>query len=394
MKILMIHNYYRSQNPSGENQSFGAEVGLLRSHGHEVIEYTRNSDEIQDYSLIKRMWLGKRVIWAEDSHRTVKSLLSFHKPDLVHIQNTFPLISPSVIWTCKDAGVPVIQSLRNYRLMCLNGLFYRAGKTCEDCVGLAVPVPGMLHACYRESRVNSIPVATLISFHRLIKTWDIVNRFIAISNFARAKYIENGLPADRIDVKPNFVDPDPGVSKSQGDYFVFIGRLSPEKGVWTLMKAWKRHPDYPLKVVGDGPSFREMQSFVKREGLVGVEFVGKVPQDTIFEIIKPSRAVLFPSEIYETFGKVIIESFACGVPVICSRYGAFGELVDEHKTGLYFTPGNEEELAGTIEWAWSNPHDMKEMGSNAREVYEEKYTARINYNLLLDIYRKASGFVN
>ena len=254
LNVLMVHNYYQSQSPSGENSSFTDEFNLLSSHGHRVISYNRHNNEIKDYHPWQRLALAKRAVWASDSREAIRKLMQEIKTDVAHFQNTFPLVSPSGYTACRELGVPVVQALRNYRLLCPAATFYRAGRICEDCLGKRVPWPGIVHACYRESVAQTAVVATMLTVHRWLKTWrEQVDLYVTPSEFARRKFIEGGLPAEKIIVKPNFVHPDPYEREGSGDYTLFVGRLSWEKGAGTLLRAWEKVQSIPLTILGDGP---------------------------------------------------------------------------------------------------------------------------------------------
>jgi glycosyltransferase involved in cell wall biosynthesis len=231
----------------------------------------------------------------------------------------------------------------------------------------------------------------MLTSHRLRHTWDReVAGFIALSEFARNKFIEGGLPREKIFVKPNFVSPDPGARTSPGDYALFVGRLSPRKRVDTVLAAWKRLPrSIPLHIVGDGSAREQLQAEALREGLTNVEFKGQLPREQTLAAINRARFLVFASEWYENFPVTIAESFACSTPVICSRLGAMQEIVSDGRTGLHFAPADAEDLAAKVEWAWIHPQQMREMGVQARAEYESKYTAEKNYPLLMEIYNRA-----
>lgn len=389
-KVLMGHCYYRE--PGGEDASFEDEVRLLIDRGHPVIRYSRDNREIDDFGLAEKWHLAWKTTWAADSYRSLRELIRRERPAVAHFQNTFPLISPAAYAACRAAGVPVVQSLRNYRLLCPNALFFREGRVCEDCLGKALPWPGVAHGCYRESRIQSGVVAAMVAAHRLLRTWqDQVDVYIALTDFARRKFIEGGLPPEKIIVKPNFVHDDAGVSDGRRDYALFVGRLSPEKGILTLLEAWRQIRRVPLKIVGEGPMREEMAAIVQRQGLEGsVELLGHRPRADVLALMRRARFLVFPSEWYETFGRVAIEAFACGVPVIAARLGAMAEIVDAGRTGLHFTPGDSDDLASQVEWAASHPDRVAGMGRSAREEFEAKYTAVRNYEMLTRIYRLAA----
>src|SRR3972149_8945895 len=270
-KLLCVHNWYRQ--PGGEDAVFNAEAALLRSRGHGVLEYTEHNSEVERLTAPAA---AARTFWSANSCRRVRRLLSDGRPDVAHIHNTFPLISPSVYHACRKAGVPVVQTLHNFRLICPAATLFRGGLPCEDCVGRTVPWPGVLHRCYHGSRTQTVALAGMLAFHRLIGTWaEQVDVHIALTDFARRKFIEGGLPAERIVVKPNFVHPDPGMKDGEGEYAVFVGRLSEEKGVRTLLRAWRSLGDVPLRIAGDGPLTGEARRFVNSERLRAVDVLGR-----------------------------------------------------------------------------------------------------------------------
>ncbi|MGA8489215.1 MAG: glycosyltransferase [Terriglobales bacterium] len=387
MKILLVYNNY--QDPGGEEVVFGKERHLLEEGGHEVFEYRRHNNEIKNYSTLKRLSLIGRTVWASDSYRDFTALLQEKKPDVVHVHNTFPLISPSIFWACRSEGVPIVHTLHNYRLLCPGANFFRSGKPCEDC-SHGHYWQGVLHGCYRHSRIETAPVALMLAVHHAGKTWTrMVDRYIALSEFSRSRFVNAGFPADRIVIKPNFVDPDPGKRTGDGSYALFIGRVSQEKGAETLLRAWRQVPQtYPLRIIGDGPSRAELESQVAAEGRSNIRFMGRLPHDQVIKAIKDARFVIFPSELYETFGLGIVEAFACGVPVLASRLGSMQEIVEHGRSGLLFQPGDANDLARVVGEAWEHPEYMRRLGEHARKEYETKYTAAENHRQLVEIYQQ------
>lgn len=386
MRILSIHNNYQIRG--GEDESRESEERLLREMGHEVDVYQEHNDRVAELGAVP---MALRTVWSTESYNIVKQKLSSSNYDIVHIQNFFPLISPSVYYAAKSVGVPVVQTLRNYRLLCPNGLFFRDGEVCEDCMGKFIPYPGVLHGCYRENRSATGAVATMLTVHRAMRTWiEMVDVYIALTEFARQKFIAGGLPAEKIVVKPNFVNPDPGVGKGSGGYALFVGRLSTEKGLDTLLAAWE-HLDskVPLKIVGDGPLSSQVMESVKR--LPQVEWLGRRPMSEVHHLMGEAIFLIFPSKWYETFGRVAVEAFAKGTPVIAANIGAIAELVDSGRTGLHFSPGNSEDLAAKVEWALENPTLLTQMRHQARTEFEDKYTSKENYRRLIEIYKKVSN---
>ncbi|HIQ01001.1 MAG TPA: glycosyltransferase family 1 protein, partial [Anaerolineales bacterium] len=382
MHILLIHNHYTQ--PGGEDAVFRAEADLLRSRGHEVVEFVENNRRLQGINPWKT---AMGAVWSREAYRRIKRLIREARPDVAHFHNTFLRISPAAYYACKEEGVPVVQTLHNYRLICPGALLMRDGQVCEACLGKPVPWPGVVHGCWRGSRAQTAVVAGMLTVHRLMRTWtEQVDLYIALTEFARRKFIEGGLPAEKIVVKPNFVMSDElrvmrdkipithHSSPFTRHFALFVGRLSPEKGIRTLLRAWQTLKDMPLKLVGDGPLMEEVQAQIAREGWTHVEVLGRKPREEVFRLMQEARALVFPSEWYEGFPMTIAEAFACGLPVIASRLGAMAEIVEDGRTGLLFEPGNPENLAEKVAWAWTHPKEMEEMGREARREYEAKYT--------------------
>jgi glycosyltransferase involved in cell wall biosynthesis len=312
------------------------------------------------------------------------------RPDVVHVHNFFPLVSPAIYYACRDAGVPVVQTLHNYRLLCPGATFYRDGHVCEEC-----PTHGLqrsvIHGCYRDSRLGTATTAVMLKVHRQRKTWtEAVNRYIALTEFSRRKFVEGGLPAERIVVKPNFVLPDPGPGRGSRDYAMFVGRLVDLKGVPTMLAAWKRlNKRIPLVIAGDGPYRAELEAQLAGNGLSAVEYRGRLSRPETLAAIQGAKFLIFPSEWYEGFPVTIAESFACGTPVIASRLGSMPDIVADGRTGLHFEAGNADDLAQKVEWAWSHGVEMETMSRTARTEFEARYTAERNYEELIDVYQAA-----
>jgi glycosyltransferase involved in cell wall biosynthesis len=387
MKIALVHNTYLEQG--GEDVVFWQERALLKEAGHEVLEYQRFNSEMDKYSPARRLTLIGRTVWAPDSYRDFTTLLRDGKPDIVHVHNTFPLISPSIFWACRDARIPVVQTLHNYRLLCPGANFIRDGKPCEDCTKGSI-WQSVAHGCYRDSRTQTAAVALMLTVHRARKTWtDMVDHYVVLTDFARGRFVSAGLPVEKITVKPNCVDPDPGMRKGEGSYALFVGRVSEEKGALTLLKAWAQLPTtLPLRVIGGGPAMADLQAEARAQGLSNVTFMGRLPRKQVMEGMKEARFLIFPSQLYENLPLTIIEAFACGVPVIASRLGAMQEVVEEDRTGLLFQAGDSNDLARAVALAWKRPDYMLELGKQARAEYEAKYTAAANYTHLMKIYEQ------
>jgi len=395
VNILIIHNSY--QQPGGEDVVVAQETRLLERHGHRVNIYKRSNDELDELSFGQRLNLIGRIVSASDSKLAVRGLLRDLKPDIVHVHNIFAMVSPSVYEGCQEENVPVVQTLHNYRLLCPAATLYRNNGPCEECVTHSL-LRSVRHGCYRESRMMSGAIALMLKTHRLRQTWTRqIHAYIAISNFVKDKFIQAGFPASKIFVKPNFVDPDPSERSCSGDYALFLGRLSPEKGLSTLLAAWERLPSpVPLVIAGDGPMRQRLETEVARKGLHWVHFAGQLRHAEKYDAIKKAAFLVVPSVWYEPFGLVVAEAFACGTPVLGAFVGSIEEMLDDQVTGLHFAPGDPDALAKKVAWAWEHLPELAAMGKAARRVYEDRYTANANYQLLMTIYASAidnhSGF--
>ena len=386
MCVLLIHNRYRQ--PGGEDVVFESEKLLLERYGHKVITFTEDNAKLSKVNPLK---IAVNAVWSREAQRKILKLIEEKKPNVVHFHNTFLRISPAAYYVVKKKGIPVVQTLHNYRVICPGSLLMRNGHVCENCLKKKVPWPGVIHGCWRNSKAGTALVVVMLVVHRLLRTWtEQVDVYITPTEFVRRKFIEGGLPAEKIVVKPNFVYPDPGIGEHKENFALFVGRLSAEKGVRTLLSAWRLLKDIPLKIVGNGQLMTEVKERVERERFA-VEVLGWRTREEVLALMRNASFLLFPSEWYETFGMTIIEAFACGLPVIASRLGAMAEIIEDGRTGLLFEPGNPEDLAAKVEWLLSHPQELARMSKEARAEYEAKYTAERNYEMLMAIYHRALG---
>lgn len=378
LKILQIHNSY--QQPGGEDRVVEQELDLLRSHGHEVIQLTASNDGIRGIS--DRFRTALRSAYSPEAKARCAEALDVARPDIVHVHNLFPLLSPSVLDACAERAVPVVMTLHNYRLLCPGALLMRGGHVCTRCVA-GTPYAAVIHRCYRGSFLGSAVASHVVAAHRARGTWRIgVHRFIALTEFARNLFIQGGLPTDRIVVKPNFCSPGPASADGHRSGALFVGRLSREKGVATLLSAWKSIPN-GLSLAGSGP-------YAAEENLgPHVTFLGALDSETVAREMRKAQFLVMPSECFEGFGMVIVEAFAAGSPVLASRLGAMAEIVKDGVTGLHFEAGNPRDLAAKARWLFEHPDQCRRMGLNARAEYERKYTPERNYEMLMDIYEQA-----
>jgi glycosyltransferase involved in cell wall biosynthesis len=353
-----------------------------------VARFTRHNDAIKGMPSWK---VALRTIWNRQTIAELRSTIRRERPAIVHFTNTFPLISPSAYYAARREGVKIVQSLHNYRLLCPNALFLRDGKVCELCLGRAIPWPAVRYACYRDNRPATAAVAAMLTFHRAIGTWSrVVDLFCALTEFGKQKFIEGGLPADKVAVKPNFMRVDPGPGDGAGGYAVFVGRLSAEKGLETVLSAWLTHGiDLPLWIVGDGPLAPRVQQAAAENQRV--TWLGRQPPERVLEIVGGAALLVLPSVWYEGFPKTIVEAFSKGTPVVTSNLGSMAEVVEDRRTGRLVAPGNAASLAEAIQSLAADAQTLRNMRLAARTEFEQKYTAEVNYQILLALYRRASG---
>lgn len=387
MKVLFIHNYYRSDSPSGEDAVARNERKLLEDNGITVISYEKFNDDIDDSNVLKKIGLAVNTVWSRSTRNEVAVLLHRERPDIAHVHSIHPQLSPSVYAACRDAGVPVVHTLHNYRYICPGALLQRGGKPCEDCVG-RVPVDALRYRCFRGSLSATAALAAMLIFNRLRGTFaNEVNQFIALTDFAKSRFVAGGLPAERITIKPNFLPAIPETAFGRKSYAVFVGRLSAEKGVKTLLTSWRSVAGLPLKVIGDGPLRGELESLARESG-IDVEFTGALSRDHVIAQVREALLQVVPSEWYEGFPMVIVEALACGTPVIASCIGSLAEIIQDGETGLHFEPGNSDDLAQKVNHLVANPELAAEMGKRARRIFMEKYTAERNFRMLMGIYEE------
>jgi len=383
MRILTIHNKYKFRG--GEDESRESEDRLLMERGHEIRQIVFDNATIQ---ISKAVPVGIQATWCPSSYQRVCREIRAWRPDVLDIHNFFPLASPAVHYAGLRHHVPVVQTLHNYRLLCPGANFFRNGVICEDCTMHRVPWPALQRKCYRASSLQTAAVAIMDILHRSLRTWNrAVSLFIALSEFEKRKFVENGFPEARIVVKPNFV-PDPGPPGRGGDRLLFVGRLSPEKGVRTLLRAMAATAwNIQLKIVGEGPLEPEVRAAAAHDPRI--EYLGKRVHREVLDLMASARCLVFPSECYETFGRVAAEAFSRGTPVIAARLGAVAEIVDEGRTGLHFTSADPADLVRAMKWVYSNPEKVAAMRREARAEYEARFTSERNYHLLIETYEKA-----
>ncbi|HLI51275.1 MAG TPA: glycosyltransferase family 4 protein [Thermomicrobiaceae bacterium] len=387
--MLLAHNYY--QQAGGEDQVFASESSMLRGRGHRVVEFVRDNRSIDVSGPMGQARLMSRTIWSRPARKELATLVARERPSIAHFHNTFPLISPSAYAAAREFGVPVVQTLHNYRLLCPNAIFFRDGQVCQECLGKLIPWPGVRHRCYRGSAAAGGAVAGMLAAHRLLGNWDrLVDVYIVLTEFARDQFTRGGFSADQLMVKPNFVDPDPGTGHHRGRFALFAGRLSAEKGVKTLLEAWREVGDHlPLVIAGDGPLAGEVAAMAEK--LPSIRWLGRQTEAEVGKLMGEASFLIVPSTWYEGMPRVIVEAYARGTPVVASRIGALPEIVDDERTGHLFDPGNVDQLAEALLSLAHDDQRLQRLSRSARAEFEAKYTAEANYARLLEIYSAAAG---
>lgn len=381
MRVLMTHNYY--QQAGGEDAVVAEEYGLLSRHQIKVELFEKRNEAINEMSSLQ---LAMDTLWSRKTTDEISRVIERFQPDVIHTHNTFPLISPSLYHAAARHKVPVVQTLHNFRLFCVQAMFMRNGKVCEECLG-KLAWRGILHGCYRDSRIQSTVIVGMHGLHRGLGTYqNKVTRYIALNQFCLDKFVEAGLPPERMCIKPNFIDLPKDDNPADTQYragALFVGRLSTEKGIATLAAASDIYPNSQIDVVGNGPQH------VLLQGKHNVRLHGWQTPSDIYRHMRQAAYLVMPSIWYENFPRTLVEAFACGLPVIASRMGAMAELIKDNFTGLLFEPGNAQDLAQKMQWADEHPEEMQRMGKEARREYENKYMADTNLKQLVAIYEEA-----
>ena len=379
MRILLVHNRYLHRG--GEDAVFDEEAGMLAAAGHTVRTHVRDNHEI---SAIGAVHAGAASIWSPATYRSIRSMIGDWAPDVVHVHNSFPLVSPAIYWAASHAGVPVVKTLHNFRLACLQGTFLRDVKACEDCLG-KLPLKGVLKRCYRGSAAQSGVLAAGLVAHRLAGTYrSRINRFIALDASSVPKFVAAGIPADRIRVKPNCVAMQPVAPAWQRQGGLFVGRLSAEKGIQTLAAALTAAQPPGFKVIGTGDLLPLLAG-------TGATLLGQCKPAEVYARMAQASYLVLPSIGFEQFPRVVAEAFALGLPVIASNRGALANLVQPGLTGLLVAPGDTEGLAAQLRWAEANPGTLLAMGEHCRQAYAARLSPAANLQSLLEIYREAGA---
>jgi glycosyltransferase involved in cell wall biosynthesis len=390
LRILVVHNYYGSSAPSGENNAVDSEIGMLRRAGHDVHVFTRQSDEIRDEGWRGLFHGGLTYPWNPFEVLRFGKLLSALKPDIVHVHNTFPLISPAIFWIVRKSAASVL-TLHNYRLVCSSAMLLRDGAVCTQCLDKSSVLPALRYGCYRGSGIATLPIAQSIALHRAIGTWQSkVDAFIALTEFQREKFITAGLPASRLHVKANFFSGSPVVEPwpRRNDIALYVGRLSPEKGVEHLIRGWlELGPSAPpLRIIGDGPLRASLEELAKSRGATSIEFLGAVSPEAAMRAISSAKLLLVPSISFEGFPIVLQEAFAAGTPAAVSNIGSLPTIVKDGTNGLVFEARSPKAIAELLGRIWGDEALLTRLSAGARASFESSYTEEINHRRLMDIY--------
>ena len=378
-RILIVHNRY--QIPGGEDTVVQNEMAMLRKYGHDVFLYERNNSEINDYNLLQKLSLPVKAIYSSESKKEIKALIKEHDIDLVHVHNTLLVISPSVYDAARECNVPVVQTIHNFRFLCPNGIFFRDGQVCEDCMtrGLHCAVK---HNCYRNSKAQTMIVVEMLKRMRRRQVFTDMN-CICLTQFNKEKLLSSGLfREDHLFIKPNFVAGQESLISyaERKNQCVYAGRIEEMKGFPFLIEAWASVPDAPkLIVCGDGPLFEQTKEYVERNQITNIELRGRVRHEDVLNLLKESRAMIFASKWYEGFPMSITESLACGTPVLVPDFGNAGSLILEGVNGFHYALEDRDSFNEALNRLLSkNDYDLSSM-ANA-------YTEEENYRLLMDIY--------
>lgn len=371
LRVAIVHSWYRSNHVSGENRAVAGDITLLREAGHHVLPIIESVRPDRS-----RVRLGLEAVWSPRQQRVISTKLEAFRPDIVHYHSLYPAISPAGL-RHDFPNVPIVMTLHNYRLMCLPATLFRDGAICEECVGRS-SVRGIVHACYRNSRLASMSLASSLTLHTVARTFDRVTRFVAVSEFVKQMHVAAGFAAHRISVRAHHV-PQRAQRVGPGDGYVIASRLSPEKGLHRLVHSWPG--DIPLVICGDGPLRSELQAGAPNS----VRFLGSVSPAAVASEISRARAVLVPSECYETAGLVVLEAFASGVPVVATRIGGLSEVVDHDRNGLLVEPRDLDGWFAAI-MRLQDDGETRRLGTGAKATWHQRFSPEVGLRTLLAAY--------
>lgn len=386
MNILIVHNYY--QIPGGEDTVVANEKKMMEDHGHKVVLYSRNNSELTQMSKLQKLALPFTTVFNMRTYREVKRLIRQEHIDIVHVHNTLNLVSPSVYYAARSMKVPIVQTIHNFRLLCPGATFYRDGRICEECVtkGLKCSVK---YNCYRDSKLQTLACVINTKIHRMIGIYGKIN-YICLTKFNKEKFLQLNrlgkrqiIDPQKVFIKPNFTfDTSSEISEKRNcEYYLFIGRVEQIKGLDILLDAFAGLPNEKLVIAGTGSQLEEY----KKKATDNVKFTGFLNRNELTQYLLKAKAIVVPSQWYETFGMIIVEAYAMHKPVIVGNIGNIASLVDEGKTGLYFKYDSAKSLQNAIHRF--RQIDTREMGTNAYRKYKTEFTDEINYSVLRSIYK-------
>ena len=387
MKVLVVHNRYKDR--TGEDSVFDREVSLLRAHSNQVDIWTVDNRAVKAGTALEKISLAKSTIWSRKANKELSEKLLVAKPDIVHVHNTLPLLSPSIFHACHRANIPVVHTLHNYRLICPSNTLFRDGQICEKCVSGTL-LNSVRYGCYRSSRTQTAAVAAMLQYHRWINTWSHrIDGYIALSEFQKTKIVASGIAEDKIYIKPNFIEsiPQETTKVEFGSYYLFVGRLIDEKGVRLLIEGYKKaNSKYPLIIMGPG----YLQEMVTQAALEDerIKYVGIQSKEDVLSWMKGAIALLFPSVWHECSPMTILEAFSCSLPVICSSLGALLDMVEHQKTGYIFSPASAKELTEAIIWVENNKQSWLFLKQHIIQRISTTYFKEENYKRLIQIYEQ------
>lgn len=390
LRILVVHNFYGSEAPSGENRVVESEIGLLRNRGNDVELFSTDSAGIRQSGLLGKIRGGLSTPWNPFAARRLRGAVRRFRPDVMHVHNTFPLISPAIFAATRGL-VPRVLTLHNYRLVCAAAIPLREGRTCTECLDKRSSVPAIRHGCYRGSRVATLPLAASVALHRSLGTWEReVEAFIALSEFQRDQMVATGLPGRKMFVKPNFFAGDAAAIDwgTKKPMVAYVGRLSTEKGVDVLVRAWKLWGDAApeLRIIGDGP----LRSVLEHEAAgMPIRFLGQLPGQLAQAEIAESRLLIVPSVCFDAFPLVTLEAFALSTPVAVSDLGPLPGIINHGGCGVLFPPADPAALKSVVSSLWIDSVRLEALSSASRREFELRYTPESNYQQLMTIYDRA-----
>jgi len=382
LKILQAHNYY--QQAGGEDTVVAQEKELLEKNGHQVSTFYKQNDDIENLTKFKKLRMVKDSTWSKNTYKEVDRLLKNKKIDVCHVHNTLPLITPSIYYACKKNKVPVVQTLHNYRLICTNGLLMRDGQICEDCLGRSA-YGAIAKKCYRNSAIQTYVVARMLQKNKHMGTWtNQVDAYLCLTEMAKQKFIDHGLPENKLKVKPNFFSIEPKAKNKKEHYLLYAGRVTQNKGL-ELIKKLANDISIKIKIAGDGEMVEEFRN------IPTIELLGRKTHEETIDLALNAQAVLFPTTLYEGMPMTIIEAFALKTPIIATEIGASKSMIRNKETGLLFPLNSYPDFYNCVNFCLENPLKVNEIVKQAYQEYVDKYTPESNYKLLLSAYQDVIG---